>query len=54
MVLVRLDDGRIVEVNESLADAARSSKNFLVEHLEITHPDDVRAAQTHRLNLNSA
>jgi len=53
MVLVRLDDGRIVEANESLATMLQRSAEELVGRTlrEITHPDDVRAAQTHRAQL---
>ena len=53
MALVRLDDGRIVDANESLAEMLRRDVNELVGCTlrEFTHPDDVRAAQPHRARL---
>jgi diguanylate cyclase (GGDEF)-like protein/PAS domain S-box-containing protein len=53
MALVRLDDGRIVDANQSLADMLRYDVNELVGCTlrEFTHPDDVRAAQPHRARL---
>ncbi|MEO6570061.1 MAG: EAL domain-containing protein [Ilumatobacteraceae bacterium] len=53
MALVRLDDGRIVDANESLAEMLRRDVEELVGCTlrEFTHPDDVRAAQPHRARL---
>jgi len=53
MALVRLDDGRIVDANQSLADMLRYDVNELVGCTlrEFTHPDDVRASQPHRARL---
>jgi diguanylate cyclase (GGDEF)-like protein/PAS domain S-box-containing protein len=53
MALVRLDDGRIVDANQSLADMLRYDVLELVGCTlrEFTHPDDVRAAQPHRARL---
>jgi len=53
MALVRLDDGRIVDANESLAEMLDRDANELVGCTlrEFTHPDDVRAAQPHRARL---
>ncbi|MAT03699.1 MAG: GGDEF domain-containing protein [Acidimicrobiaceae bacterium] len=53
MALVRLDDGRIVDANQSLADMLRYDVGELVGCTlrEFTHPDDVRAAQPHRARL---
>jgi diguanylate cyclase (GGDEF)-like protein/PAS domain S-box-containing protein len=53
MALVRLDDGRIVDANQSLAEMLRRDVNELVGCTlrEFTHPDDVRAAQPHRARL---
>ena len=53
MALVRLDDGRIVDANLSLAEMLRRNVNELVGCTlrEFTHPDDVRAAQPHRARL---
>jgi diguanylate cyclase (GGDEF)-like protein/PAS domain S-box-containing protein len=53
MALVRLDDGRIVDANQSLADMLRYEVGELVGCTlrEFTHPDDVRAAQPHRARL---
>jgi diguanylate cyclase (GGDEF)-like protein/PAS domain S-box-containing protein len=53
MVLVRLDDGRIVEANESLASMLQRSTDELVGRTlrELTHPEDVRASQSHRAQL---
>ncbi len=53
MVLVRLDDGRIVEANESLASMLQRSTSELVGRTlrELTHPEDVRASQSHRAQL---
>ena len=55
MVLVRLDDGRIVEANESLAAMLqRSSEELVVEHSGRSPIPMTFAAQTHRAQLNSA
>ncbi|NCW48762.1 MAG: diguanylate cyclase, partial [Actinobacteria bacterium] len=53
MALVRLDDGRIVDANQSLADMLERSVVDLVGRTlrEFTHPDDVRQAQPHRARL---
>jgi diguanylate cyclase (GGDEF)-like protein/PAS domain S-box-containing protein len=53
MALVRLDDGRIVDANQSLAEMLRREVDELVGCTlrEFTHPDDVRAAQPHRARL---
>jgi diguanylate cyclase (GGDEF)-like protein/PAS domain S-box-containing protein len=53
MALVRIDDGRIVDANESLAEMLRCDLDRLVGCTlrEFTHPDDVRAAQPHRARL---
>jgi diguanylate cyclase (GGDEF)-like protein/PAS domain S-box-containing protein len=58
MALVRLDDSRIVDANQSLADMlGRSLASMIgVGIREITHPDDLRAgaAQRARLELGIA
>jgi diguanylate cyclase (GGDEF)-like protein/PAS domain S-box-containing protein len=53
MVLVRLDDGRIVEANEALATILQRSTEELVGRTlrELTHPEDIRSSQTHRAQL---
>jgi diguanylate cyclase (GGDEF)-like protein/PAS domain S-box-containing protein len=53
MALVRLDDNRIIDANQSLADMLRRDVGELVGCTlrEFTHPDDVRAAQPHRARL---
>ena len=53
MVLVRLDDGRIVEANEALATILQRSPEELVGRTlrELTHPEDIRSSQTHRARL---
>ncbi len=53
MALVRLDDGRIVDANQSLGEMLRRNVQELVGCTlrEFTHPDDVRAAQPHRARL---
>ena len=53
MALVRLDDGRIVDANQSLAEMLRRDVDDLVGCTlrEFTHPDDVRTAQPHRARL---
>jgi PAS domain-containing protein len=56
MALVRLDDGRIVDANQSLAEMLQREVMELVGCTlrEFTHPDDVRAAQPHRAGSSSA
>ncbi len=53
MALVRLDDSRIVDANQSLADMLGRTLSSLIGIgiREITHPDDLRAAATHRARL---
>ena len=53
MALVRLDDSRIVDANESLADMLGRPLSSLIGAgiREITHPDDLRAAATQRARL---
>ncbi|HEX4980774.1 MAG TPA: EAL domain-containing protein [Ilumatobacteraceae bacterium] len=53
MALVRIDDGRIVDANQSLAEMLGLEIDQLVGHTlrEFTHPDDVRAAVPHRARL---
>jgi diguanylate cyclase (GGDEF)-like protein/PAS domain S-box-containing protein len=53
MALVRLDDSRIVDANQSLADMLGRSLPSLIGAgiREITHPDDLRAASTQRARL---
>ena len=53
MALVRLDDSRIVDANQSLADMLDRSLESLIGAgiREITHPDDLRAAATQRARL---
>ncbi len=53
MALVRLDDSRIVDANQSLADMLDRSLASLIGAgiREITHPDDLRAAATQRARL---
>ncbi|MGB0111622.1 MAG: EAL domain-containing protein [Ilumatobacteraceae bacterium] len=53
MALVRLDDSRIVDANQSLADMLdRPLESMLGMGIrEITHPDDLRAAATQRARL---
>ncbi len=53
MALVRLDDSRIVDANQSLADMLDRPLGSLlgVGIREITHPDDLRAAATQRARL---
>ncbi|MET0909293.1 MAG: EAL domain-containing protein [Ilumatobacteraceae bacterium] len=53
MALVRLDDSRIVDANQSLADMLRRPVESLLNIgiREITHPDDLRAAATQRARL---
>ena len=53
MALVRLDDSRIVDANQSLADMLGRPLSSLigVGIREITHPDDLRAVATHRARL---
>ena len=53
MALVRLDDSRIVDANQSLADMLGMPLSSLIGAgiREITHPDDLRAAATQRARL---
>ncbi len=53
MALVRLDDSRIVDANQSLADMLGRPLSSLIGIgiREITHPDDLRAVATHRARL---
>ncbi|HSP28207.1 MAG TPA: EAL domain-containing protein, partial [Ilumatobacteraceae bacterium] len=53
MALVRLDDSRIVDANQSLADMLGRSLSSLIGAgiREITHPDDLRAAAPQRARL---
>ncbi len=53
MALVRLDDSRIVDANQSLADMLDRPLDSLIGMgiREITHPDDLRAAATQRARL---
>jgi len=53
MALVRLDDSRIVNANQSLADMLdRPLRSLLGVGIgDITHPDDLRAAATQRARL---
>ncbi len=53
MALVRLDDSRIVDANQSLADMLDRPLSSLIGAgiREITHPDDLRAASTQRARL---
>ncbi len=53
MALVRLDDSRIVDANQSLADMLDRPLSSLIGLgiREITHPDDLRAAATQRARL---
>ncbi|MDQ3468342.1 MAG: EAL domain-containing protein, partial [Actinomycetota bacterium] len=53
MALVRLDDSTILDANRSLADMLAQPVDALVGRSirEITHPDDLRAAASHRARL---
>ena len=53
MALVRLDDSKVVDANQSLADMLGRPLESLVGIgiREITHPDDLRAAATQRARL---
>ncbi len=53
MALVRLDDSKIVDANQALADMLGRTLDSLVGMgiREITHPDDLRAAATQRARL---
>ncbi len=53
MALVRLDDSRIVDANQSLADMLRRTVESLIGTgiRDITHPDDLRAAATQRARV---
>ncbi len=53
MTLVRVDDGRIVDANEALAETLGITVDDLVGRTlrELTHPDDVIAAVPHQARL---
>jgi diguanylate cyclase (GGDEF)-like protein/PAS domain S-box-containing protein len=53
MALVRLDDSRIIDANQSLADMLDRPLDSLIGLgiREITHPDDLRAAAAQRAQL---
>jgi len=53
MALVRLDDNRILDANQSLAEMLDHSRQYLLGRSlrEITHPDDMRAAVAERARL---
>jgi diguanylate cyclase (GGDEF)-like protein/PAS domain S-box-containing protein len=53
MALVRVDDGRILDANQSLAEMLDMDPDVLVGRTlrEFTHPDDVRAAVPHVARL---
>ena len=53
MALVRIDDGRVVDANQSLADMLGCEIDQLVGHTlgEFTHPDDIKAAVPHKARL---
>ncbi len=53
MALVRLDDSRIIDANQSLADMLDRPLDSLIGLgiREITHPDDLRAAAAQRARL---
>jgi diguanylate cyclase (GGDEF)-like protein/PAS domain S-box-containing protein len=53
MTLVRVDDGRIVDANEALAETLGTTVESLVGCTlrELTHPDDVIAAVPHQARL---
>ncbi|HYN34282.1 MAG TPA: EAL domain-containing protein [Ilumatobacteraceae bacterium] len=53
MALVRLDDSRIIDANQSLADMLDRPLDSLIGMgiREITHPDDLRAAAPQRARL---
>jgi diguanylate cyclase (GGDEF)-like protein/PAS domain S-box-containing protein len=53
MALVRLDDSRIIDANQSLADMLARPLDSLIglSIREITHPDDLRAAAAQRAQL---
>jgi diguanylate cyclase (GGDEF)-like protein/PAS domain S-box-containing protein len=53
MALVRLNDHRIVDANQSLADLLDHSRRYLLGRSmrEITHPDDLRAAAAERARI---
>lgn len=53
MALVRLDDSRIVDANQSLADMLQRPLDSMIGLgiREITHPDDLRAVATQRARL---
>ncbi len=53
MALVRLDNHKIVDLNQSLADMLDHSRRYLLGRSirEITHPDDLRAAAAERARI---
>jgi diguanylate cyclase (GGDEF)-like protein/PAS domain S-box-containing protein len=53
MALVRLDDGRVVDANQSLGEMLEMDVDDLVGRTlrEFTHPDDVKEAVPHRARL---
>jgi diguanylate cyclase (GGDEF)-like protein/PAS domain S-box-containing protein len=53
MALVRLDDGRVVDANQSLGEMLGLDNGHLVGRTlrEFTHPDDVKEAVPHRARL---
>jgi diguanylate cyclase (GGDEF)-like protein/PAS domain S-box-containing protein len=53
MALVRLDDGRVVDANQSLSEMLGLDNDHLVGRTlrEFTHPDDVKEAVPHRARL---
>jgi diguanylate cyclase (GGDEF)-like protein/PAS domain S-box-containing protein len=53
MALVRLDNNKIVDANQSLADMLDHSRRYLLGRSirEITHPDDLRAAAAERARI---
>jgi diguanylate cyclase (GGDEF)-like protein/PAS domain S-box-containing protein len=53
MALVRLDDGRVVDANQSLGEMLGLDNDDLVGRTlrEFTHPDDVKEAVPHRARL---
>ena len=53
MALVRLQDNRIVDANQALADMLDHSRRYLLGRSmrEITHPDDLRVAAAERARI---
>lgn len=54
MALVRLDDNKILDANQSLADMLQYSRRFLIGRAirDITHPDDLRAGAAERARVD--